>query len=182
MGGGKALGKIIYECKRTKDWNKAFTRQLKDAMVKHDTRYGLLVSRKLPQRASGFVMNNGVLAVEPHLAASLAGILRKAIVELAQAHLSEDGKAAKTAELYEYLRSEDFANALQRIKDKVQELNDSLSKERSHHQTWWNTRTQHYATVLREATGIDGRVRDILAGQARVSARPVMEPRRAAAS
>lgn len=163
MGGGKALGTIVYECKRTKDWNKAFTRQLKDAMAKHDTRYGLLVSRKLPQRASGFVVNNGVLAVEPHLAASLAGILRKAIVELAQARLAEDGKAAKTAELYEYLRSDDFGNAVRRVKDKVQELRDSLEKEKSHHETWWNTREQHYATVLREVTGIDGRVSDILA-------------------
>ena len=61
--GGKALGKILYECKRTATWQKAFTRQIKDAMAKHDTRHGLLVSRCLPQRASGFVVNNGVLAV-----------------------------------------------------------------------------------------------------------------------
>lgn len=160
--GGKAVGRIVYECKRTATWQKAFTRQLKDAMAKHDTRHGLLVSRCLPQRASGFVVNNGVLAVEPHLAASLAGILRKAIVELAQARLSEDGKAAKTAELYEYLRSDDFGNAIRRVTDKVQELRDSLAKERSHHETWWNAREQHYATVLREVTGIDGRVSDIL--------------------
>lgn len=160
--GGKAVGKIVYECKRTATWQKAFTRQLKTAMAQHDTRHGLLVSRCLPQRASGFVVTNGVLAVEPHLAASLAGILRRAIVELAQARLSESGKAAKTAELYEYLRSDDFGNAIRRVKDKVQELRDSLAKEKSHHETWWNTREQHYASVLREVTGIDGRVGDIL--------------------
>jgi hypothetical protein len=107
-------------------------------------------------------MNNGVLAVEPHLAASLASILRRAIVELAQARISEDGKAAKTAELYEYLRSDDFGNAIGRVTDKVHDLRESLAKEKSHHETWWNTREQHYATVLREVTGIDRRVGDIL--------------------
>ncbi|MBL8918115.1 MAG: DUF2130 domain-containing protein [Myxococcaceae bacterium] len=169
VSGGKPVGKIIYECKRTATWQKAFTRQLKDAMALHETRHGLLVSRALPLRSTGFVVTNGVLAVEPHLAASLAGIQRKAIVELAQARLSEDGKAAKTAELYEYLRSNDFGNAIRRVTDKVQELRDSLAKERSHHETWWNTREQHYATVLREVTGIDGRVRDILASTPKVA-------------
>lgn len=159
---GRPIGKIVYECKQTSKWNKAFTRQLKDAMTKHETRHGLLVSRVLPPRTSGFVSTNGVLAVEPHLAASLAGILRRAVVELAQAKLTEQGKAAKTTELYEYLRSDDFANAIRRIKDKVQELRGTLEKEKAHHETWWNTREQHYAAVLRETMGIDGRVGDIL--------------------
>lgn len=167
ISAGKAVGKIIYECKRTATWQKAFTRQLKDAMALHETRHGLLVSRALPQRASGFVVSNGVLAVEPYLAAGLAGILRKAVIELAQAKLSEDGKTLKTAELYEYLRGDEFGNAIRRVTDKVHELRDSLSKERSHHETWWNTREQHYASVLREVTGVDGRVKDILSATPR---------------
>jgi hypothetical protein len=100
-------------------------------MQKHDTKYGLLVSRKLPRSATGFAISNGVLTVEPQLAASLAGILRNAILELARAHLPDEGKAAKTAGLYEYLRRDAFTNAMLRIKDKVQELSESLAKERS---------------------------------------------------
>lgn len=162
---GMPLGKIVYECKRTATWQVAFTRQLKKAMETHDTRYGVLISRKLPRKAAGICTANKVLVSEPHLAVQLASVLRDAVVALGRARMSEDGKAAKTEEIYRYLCSDDFSNAISRIDDKIKELRGSLEKERSSHDGWWRAREQHYATILREASGIDARVKEILSAR-----------------
>jgi hypothetical protein len=69
--------------------------------------------------------------------------------------------------IYRYLQSDDFSNAISRIDDKVKELRATLEKEKSNHDGWWRSREQHYATILREASGIDSRVQEILTGRPR---------------
>jgi hypothetical protein len=58
---------------------------------------------------------DGVIVAAPQFAHHLASILRDAVVELSRAKLSEKGKEEKTQEVYRYLRSEEFKNALQVI-------------------------------------------------------------------
>jgi hypothetical protein len=161
---GKPCGVIVYEAKRTAAWKLDYVRQLKKAMELHGTRYGLLVTRTLPKGKSGLCVVNKALVVSPSLVQTVVGILRETIVSLARARLSDQGKAGKVAELYDFLRSDEFTNAMARIDDKIKELRDSLGKERSAHDSWWRSREQHYATIMREASGIDARVNDILSG------------------
>jgi len=170
---GQPFGKIVYECKKTSTWQVAYTRQLKKAMEGHETKYGLLVSRKLPRNGSGVCTSNRILVVEPHLAVQVASILREAIIALGRARVSDHGRAAKTDEVYKYLCSDEFANALARIDDKVGELRAALEKEKSSHDGWWRSREQHYGTILREASGIDARVKEILSGSPSRAAAPV---------
>ena len=131
-------------------------------MEKHDTRYGLLVSRKLPKKCEGMTVIKGVIAVCPSAAVDIAQILRDTIVGLHRARTSEEGKAAKTHALYEYLRSDDFTRPLAFINTKASELLDSLDSEKTSHDKWWTARLQHYRAILRQASGIDGRIQEIL--------------------
>jgi hypothetical protein len=62
-------------------------------------------------------------------------------------------------------RGADFSSAIQRVQEKVKELTESLSRERSFHDGWWRTRDHGYAAILREASGIDARVHDLLEGR-----------------
>jgi hypothetical protein len=166
---GQSFGVIVYECKNTSTWTLDYTRQLKKAMLHHRTGYGLLVSRTLPRKASGMVTENMVLVVEPHLAVEVATLLRDAIVELGRMRMSEYGKAAKTEELYRYLRSDEFSNAVRRIGDKIGDLENSLQREKSSHEGWWDAREQAYRTILRESSGINDRVKEILSTPRRPS-------------
>ncbi len=163
IDGGRACGKIVYECKRTAAWQAAYVRQLKRDLESHETRWGLLVSRVLPPRRSGFCIVDGIIVVAPHLASPMAGILRTTIVELSRASLSEDGKSAKIEELHRYLRSEEFKNAIVTIDRRVAELRQSLEREKSSHEGWWTTREQSYSAIARQSATVDNRVRDILA-------------------
>lgn len=170
---GQAAGTVVYEVKKTKTWARGYLRQMKCAMESHGTKYGILVSKTLPSRRSGVFIHEGVIIVEPALAVPIVPIVRESIVALARLRLSEDDKAAKTAELFEYLRGEEFSHAAQIVKDKINELRESLSRERSYHDGWWRTREQHYGAILREMTGIEARVKDILGRRAKALSKRV---------
>jgi len=159
---GSPRGKLVYECKRTSQWQSAFVRQLKRAMELHGTRYGLLVSRALPRGQTGLCIVDGVVVTSPDLAHHIAGILREAIVALSKAELSEERKREKTDEIYRYLRSDDFRTSVQSIEDRVQELRTSLEREKSNHEGWWRTREQHYGAIARQTSAVGARVQEIL--------------------
>jgi hypothetical protein len=156
-------GCIVYECKRTGQWQTAFVRQLKRAMETHGTRCGILVSRVLPPRQSGMCVVDGVIIAAPQFAHHIASILRDAVVELSRTQLSEQGKAEKTQEVYRYLRSEEFKNALQVIDCRTKELRADLEREKSQHEGSWTRREQHYSAIARQTVGVSNRISEILA-------------------
>ncbi len=156
-------GTIVYECKRTNQWQPAYLRQLKRAMETNETKCGLLVSRVLPPKHTGLCIVDGIIVTSPQFARHLAVILRDALVELSRAQLSEDGKAEKTEDVYRYLRSAEFKNALQVIDSRTKELRGELEREKSNHEGWWTRREQHYAAIARHAVGITTEINSILA-------------------
>ena len=155
-------GKIVYECKRTSTWQVQYIRQLKQAMEAHETRFGVLVTRVLPQGYSGLCVKEGVIVATPHLAHHLVAILRDMLIELSRTQLSEKGKEQKTAEIYRYLRSEEFKNCLQAINSRIKELRDGLEREKSSHEGWWTRREQAYAAIARQTAGVTTRINEIL--------------------
>jgi hypothetical protein len=159
---GQPCATIIYECKRTATWQAAFVRQLKRAMEVNQTRYGILVTRAFPRKQSGLCQQNGVLVVAPELAHHVAAVLREAAVELARTRLPREAMEAKTWEVYHYLQSDEFKNALTTIQGRINELRSVLDKERGMHEGWWRDREQHYAMIARQAAGVDGRIREIV--------------------
>jgi hypothetical protein len=175
LDAGQSAGKIVYEVKRTRGWQLAYLRQTKRAMEENRTPYGVLVSRHLPSGRTGMCVVDGVIIVEPVIAASVVSVLRQGVVAVSRLRLSQEGRAAKSEALLEYLRGQDFCNAMQLVQEKVGELRDGLTRERSHHDGWWRSREQHYAAILREASGIDVRVSDLLGGRGGVRHRAQAE-------
>jgi len=95
--------------------------------------------------------------------------------------VSEEGRASKASALFDYLRSDDFAAAIQRVQSRIGDLRGALARERAAHDGLWTMRETQYASILREASGIDAHVRELLGGPT-VSARPKALPLTASGS
>jgi len=181
VDGGKPVAKIVYEVKNTKFWQRDYLRQTQKAMDTHQTKYGILVSRNLPSRGAGMCVVQGVIVTAPSIATQIVTVLRDGIITIARLRVSEEDKSAKTFALYNYLRSDDFAHAIQRVQERIGDLRDALARERAQHDGLWTTREMGYAAILREASGIDARVQDLLGGRA-VNPRPKALPLHATGS
>ena len=118
-------------------------------MEVNQTRYGILVTRAFPRKQSGLCQQNGVLVVAPELAHHVAAVLREAAVELARTRLPREAMEAKTWEVYHYLQSDEFKNALTTIQGRINELRSVLDKERGMHEGWWREREQRAGRVPR---------------------------------
>ena len=162
LDNGREAARIVFEVKKTRAWQAGYVRQTKTAMESRGTRYGILVSHALPARSSGISVVGGVVVVSPAIVANVVAIMRDGIITIARLRLSREGTEAKAAALLGYLRSDDFAVAIRRVQEKMGELRDALSRERSHHDGWWRSREQWYCAILRDVSEIDGRLRELL--------------------
>jgi hypothetical protein len=88
--------------------------------------------------------------------------LRDAVVGVHRARLSQDGTLKKTVEIYEYLRSDAFGNAIARIQDRIVRNRTVLDRERSAHLSWWREREESDAVIFREAGNIESRIKEII--------------------
>lgn len=159
---GRDVARILYENKNTASWQRAYLRQTQRAMELHGTSYGVIVTRTLPRKAIGMCVLSGVIIVVPAIAAQVAAVLRDGILSISRLRLSEHGKSAKTTALFDYLRGNEFRACIQRVFQKLVELKENLHRERSHHDGWWASRENDYATILRATAGIDARVSELL--------------------
>ena len=126
---GREVGKIVFEVKKTKDWQAAYLRQTKTAMESHSTRYGVLVSQVLPARRKGLFVSGGVIVTVPALASQIVAVLREGMIAIGRLRISEQGKTAKTNALFEYLRGEEFSTAIGRVQERVVELRSLATLE-----------------------------------------------------
>ena len=123
--GEHLAGKIIYEVKNTKCWQRQYLRQTQAAMESNATIYGVLVTRALPAGRVGMCILGGVIVVVPAVAVAVASVLRDGIVAIAR--LSDRDKASKRHALVAYLLSDQFTGAIKRIALKVDGLREALS-------------------------------------------------------
>jgi len=164
MVDGREAGRLVYEVKNRSTWSADYIMQTQLAAEKHDTPHAILVSRVLPAPKTGMCIMRNVIVVAPVIAVHVASVVRDGIIAVHRLTTSEEGKSAKMAALFEYLRGQEFAMSMSRIAVKLTELHESLGRERSQHEGTWNRREQTYAAIARESSAVDGRVRDLLGG------------------
>ncbi len=166
-------GTIVYESKDTLKWREAFVTQAKEAREKYGTPHVIVVSRAFPRKEKELSWRDGVPIVHPARVIPLAQVVRKFIVEMHRAGLSEQDVARKTGELYAYIRSEKFRRNLSDIVEISEKLRSALVAEKKQHGKLWRRREQAYKELDEKGTEIDDSIRAIVERAAAQSRREV---------
>lgn len=107
------------------------------------TDYFILVSRNLPKKSlrdKDGLYGDGILLASPDIIVAIAGIIRKAIIEISKNSVSKQDRETKQTKLYDYARSRDFYRQVESIciaSEKMSKLQDDEEKS---HNTLWNKR------------------------------------------
>lgn len=175
--GGEAVvaGTIVYESKDTLKWRDAFVTKAKEDREKYETPHVVVVSRAFPRKEKEKELSwrDGVPIVNPSLVVPVAQFIRKFIVEMHRAGLSERDVARKTGELYAYIRSEKFRRILSDIVEISGKLRDALEAEKRQHGKLWRRREQAYKDLDQKGTEVDDSIRAIVERAAAQSRRKV---------
>jgi hypothetical protein len=158
---GQECGKIIFESKRTKHFDKNWIEKLKADMRSTAADIGVIVTQALPEQVSSFAQVDGIWICSFTDVLSLVHVLRDGILKIFIAAKTHENKGDKMHMLYAYLTSNEFSEQWKAIREGFQAMNQSIQREREAMEKLWKMRQKQLEKVLLNAAHIKGSIEGI---------------------
>ena len=154
-------GKIYYESKRTKDFQKSWIEKFKADMREKGADIGVLVTEVLPKELERMGLIDGVWICTYEEFKGLSSVLRESIIKINQAKKSEENKTDKMSLLYDYLTSTEFKMQIEAIVEGFTQMQSDLDSEKRSMQRIWKQREKQIEKVLDNTINMYGSIRGI---------------------
>jgi hypothetical protein len=158
----KKVGKIIYECKKTKEFQNKFIEQIRRDKAKVIADYGVIVTWATKEDRQGFWIEEDVIIVHPYGVLDIATFLRETLVQMYTLKISKSEFETKGRALLEFMQSEEFRGRIQDSINKSREAYEVLKKEVKTHVNTWKKRFKIYESIHRNTGIIQNTVRYVL--------------------
>ncbi len=167
---GVSCGTILWEAKRTKSWEGAWTGKLKEDLRSNQGNMAVIVSLTLPDEArDGFGLKDGVWVVSYPLVLPIAMLLRKNLLDVTFQKVVGQHKGEKAEVLYEYVTSHEFRQQLEALVDVYTEMQGQITKERAAFEKIWKARESQIKRLVTSTSSVVGSIQ----GRVGQSALPV---------
>jgi len=163
---GQEAGKIIYESKRTKDFNQEWIDKLKADMRSQGADIAVIVTQTFPKELDRFGEKDGVYICSFQEVKSVALLLRNAILKIHDTKKSQVNKGDKMSFLYDYLTSNEFSEQWKAVGEGFRQMRSSIQKERDAMEKLWKAREKQLEKVLLNAMHIKGSIEGIAGADA----------------
>src|SRR5574344_3156345 len=154
-------GKIYYESKRTKDFQKSWIEKFKADMREKGADIGVLVTDVMPSDMQRMGLYEGVWICTFEEFKGLSSVLRESIIKINQAKKSEENKTDKMSLLYSYLTSTEFKMQIEAIVEGFTQMQSDLDSEKRSMQRIWKQREKQIEKVLDNTIGMYGSIKGI---------------------
>ena len=158
---GFMCGTILWESKRTRTWSDAWLPKLRQDQRAAKADIAVIVSTALPKTVANFDLLEGVYVVSPQSVVPVATLLRKALLELAIARQSSEGRETKAGLIYEYLIGPRFRQRVQAIVEAFTCMQDDLIAEKKVLQKQWAKRETQLERLMSSTVGMYGDLQGI---------------------
>lgn len=165
--GGQLCGSIVWEMKRTKDWNEGWIAKLKEDSNRVRGDASILVSRALPEGVRGFALSRGVVICDFASALPVASLVRLRLIEVARQKKVDETSVETRELLYQYLTSHEFVSRVENIILPLSTMKTDLDSEIRAMETRWRKRRKEIEKAERSIVGIYGDLQGIV-GQAKL--------------
>ncbi len=149
-------GCILWESKRTKNWNAEWLAKLRDDQRRVKAQVAIIVSDQLPAGVQSFSLVEGIWVTNRACALNLATALRTGLVQVAAARRALEGQQGKMEILYNYLSSDQFKQRIEGIIEPFKAMRTQLEKEKATMQTRWAEREKQLDRALASTCGLYG--------------------------
>ena len=158
---GVSCGTILWEVKRTRNWQPAWLPKLRDDQRAAGAAVAVLLSETLPPGVATFGLIDGIWVAHPRLAEPVALILRQSLLDVQSTRIAQDGQATKTEIVYAYLTGPRFRHRIEVIIERFTEMQDDLRREMRATQRLWAKREQQIGAVVSATGGLYGDLQGI---------------------
>ena len=157
----KECGKIVFESKRTKDFNNNWIEKLKDDQRIVKAEIAVLISSVLPKGIQGFGQIDGVWVCSYQSFVPLVQVLRQMLIKLTSAKMAEENKGDKMELMYNFVTSEAFANRIHAIVEGFSNMKTELDQEKRAMNRIWSRREKQIEKVIENTVSLHGSIEGI---------------------
>ncbi|MDU9718759.1 DUF2130 domain-containing protein [Helicobacter pylori] len=155
-------GKIYYESKRTKEFQKAWVEKLKSDMREIGADVGVIVSEVLPKEMERMGLFEGVWVCSFEEFKGLSAVLREGVIQVGLAKKSQENKGDKVDLLYHYLTSSEFSMQVNAIIEGFEQLRADLESEKRAMARIWKSREKQIEKVFEGTINMYGSIKGIV--------------------
>lgn len=153
---GRQCGVIIWESKRTKNWEEGWVQKLKDDQRATKADVAIIVSSTLPKEVKNFGPKDGIYVTNFENMLSVTRLIRIKLMELFSARQSSIGQGEKMQIIYDYLRGPEFRQKVEAIVEAFSMMQQDLDKEKMFYQKMWTKREKQIQRVIDSTLGMHG--------------------------
>jgi hypothetical protein len=161
MSNGTACGTILWEFKRTKNWNDGWLAKLRDDQRAAKAEIAVIVSSVLPKGVETFDQIDGVWVTHPRAVLPVALALRQTLIEVNSARQVTEGQQTKKEMIYSYLTGPRFRQRVQAIVEAFSNMKKDLDKEKKVITKQWAKRDEEIDRVMEATVGMYGDMQGI---------------------
>ncbi|MGH8532483.1 MAG: DUF2130 domain-containing protein [Gammaproteobacteria bacterium] len=158
---GQVCGTILWECKRTKNWNDGWLGKLREDQRAAKAEIAIIISQVLPKEVESFDWIDHVWVAHPRVAMPVAVTLRQSLVDLAMARQAAEGQQTKMELVYQYLTGPRFRLRMQAIVEAFSSMQEDLDREKRAITKQWAKREEQIDRVMQATVGMHGDLQGI---------------------
>jgi hypothetical protein len=160
--GGSDCGTILWESKRTKNWNEPWLAKLREDQREAKADLAALATETLPEGISSFAQRDGIWVTALSAIVPVAGALRHGIIEVATARRAGALADSTKDHVFTYLTSPQFRQRITRVTESYVEMRSELDKEKRSALTQFGKREKQLERILGGITGFYGDLQGIV--------------------
>jgi hypothetical protein len=154
-------GKIVYECKRVKHFDRKHIEQAREARKIRKADYAVLVTNVFPAKQQFYFVEKTVLVISPLSLEPVTYTLRDSLVRMALLKITNRAKEEAVQRVYDYLSSSEYHTKMNDIAGQLFELAKDLNMEISAHKRTWLKRYGAYRGLFTDVGMIDYRLQGL---------------------
>jgi hypothetical protein len=134
---GKSAGKILVDSKPRAAWQQAFVTKLRQDQSDAGADHAILATTIFPSGKRELFVDSGVIVVAPARVRAMVEVLRKALIAMHVAQLSDAERTDKVSRLFRFITSTPFKRKLAEASDLAGEaLQIDVDEKRAHDNVW----------------------------------------------
>jgi hypothetical protein len=159
---GREAGVIIWESKRTRDWDEKWVGKLKDDLRATKSDIAILVTSVLPKGLKYFGFKDGIIITCFECLLGVASQARFALIKESQLKNSLVGAQEKKDYVMQYLQSNQFRQRVEAIIEAFKTLKEDLDKEKRMYAASWAKREKQIEQVINNTVGMYGDMQGLM--------------------
>lgn len=154
-------GSIVYESKRTKNFDIKWIEKLKQDQIRVKGDIAVLVTQTMPRDMERFDFKDGIWICHFNEVKSLTKVLREMLIKTQSVRTTQDNKGDKMELLYNYLTSNDFVQKIKRIVENYDRMIEQLNSEKKVTFRMWSEREKQIWVVQENINALFGDIKGI---------------------